>query len=80
MDKKINQIIFERIDKKLKILNSHRPLTSAVVSKLKEQFAVEMTYNSNAIEGNKLTLKETSLVIGEGVTCKIASVAYCKRE
>ena len=65
-----NQALFERIDKKLKILNNHRPLSSIVVSKLKEQFAVEMTYNSNAIEGNRLTLKETYLVIGEGMTVK----------
>ncbi|MCR4287463.1 MAG: Fic family protein [Deltaproteobacteria bacterium] len=42
----------------------------SVVTKLKEQFAIEMTYNSNAIEGNKLTLKETFLVINEGLTIK----------
>lgn len=64
------QSLLERIDEKLKILNSYRPLSSIVVSKLKEQFAVEMTYNSNAIEGNRLTLKETYLVIGEGMTVK----------
>src|SRR3989338_5718915 len=29
-----------------------------------------MTYNSNAIEGNSLTLKETYLVISEGITIK----------
>ena len=29
-----------------------------------------MTYNSNAIEGNSLTLKETWLVINEGITVK----------
>jgi Fic family protein len=29
-----------------------------------------MTYNSNAIEGNSLTLKETFLVINEGITVK----------
>lgn len=70
MTKKQSQSLFERIDEKLEILNSHRPLSSIVVSKLKEQFAVEMTYNSNAIEGNRLTLKETYLVIGEGMTVK----------
>jgi len=70
MTNKQPQSLFERIDKKLEILNSHRPLSSIVVAKLKEQFAVEMTYNSNAIEGNRLTLKETYLVIGEGMTFK----------
>lgn len=70
MSKTPIQSLFERIDKKLEILNSHRPLSTSVVLKLKEQFAVEMTYNSNAIEGNRLTLKETYLVIGEGMTVK----------
>lgn len=70
MIKNKNQSLFDRIDQKLEILNTHRPLSPSVVSKLKEQFAVEMTYNSNAIEGNRLTLKETYLVIGEGVTVK----------
>jgi Fic family protein len=29
-----------------------------------------MTYNSNAIEGNSLTLRETALVLQEGITVK----------
>jgi len=45
-------------------------LSVSVVKKLKEQFEIEMTYNSNAIEGNSLTLKETYLVINEGLTIK----------
>ncbi len=59
-----------RIDSKLRQLQCLRPLPPAAVSKLKEQFGIEMTYNSNAIEGNKLTLKETFLVINEGLTIK----------
>jgi len=64
LDKKIQK----SIDDKLKMLNSFRPLPKSAVVKLKEQFEVEMTYNSNAIEGNSLTLKETYLVINEGLT------------
>lgn len=64
------QMLLERIDGKRDVLNHHRPFSSVIVSKLKEQFALEMTYNSNAIEGNRLTLKETYLVIGEGITVK----------
>jgi len=62
--------IADRLDEKLALLNSHRPLPSAAVRKLREQFGLEMTYNSNAIEGNSLTLKETFLVINEGLTIK----------
>src|SRR3989344_4233347 len=60
----------ERLDRKLNQLQRLRPLPPASVAKLKEQFGIEMTYNSNAIEGNKLTLKETFLVINEGLTIK----------
>lgn len=66
----INPHTQKRIDEKLAQLQSLRPLPHAAVAKLKEQFAIEMTYNSNAIEGNKLTLKETFLVVNEGLTIK----------
>ncbi|MEK7110160.1 MAG: Fic family protein [Patescibacteria group bacterium] len=59
-----------RVDDKLKLLQGLRPLPPISVAKLREQFAIEMTYNSNAIEGNRLTLKETFLVIQEGLTIK----------
>ncbi len=62
--------IADRIDQKLKSLNDLRPLPESAVLKLKEQLRIEMTYNSNAIEGNSLTLKETFLVINEGLTVK----------
>lgn len=66
LEKKIK----DRLGEKLKILNSYRPLPEAAVRKLRERFEIEMTYNSNAIEGNSLTLKETYLVINEGITIK----------
>lgn len=59
-----------RLEQKLKKLNALRPLPASAVQKLREQFEIEMTYNSNAIEGNSLTLKETFLVIQEGITIK----------
>lgn len=58
------------IREKLRKLNQARPLSQAVIAKLQKQFQIEMTYNSNAIEGNSLTLKETFLVINEGITIK----------
>jgi len=68
--KYLNIKIADRIDQKLKSLNDLRPLPESAVLKLKEQLRIEMTYNSNAIEGNSLTLKETFLVINEGITVK----------
>ena len=55
------------IEKKRNLLSSKRPLTSGEVERLAEEFMIEFTYNSNAIEGNTLTLKETALAL-EGMT------------
>ncbi|MEX0896341.1 MAG: Fic family protein [Patescibacteria group bacterium] len=59
-----------RIDQKKLQLQKLRPIPSTAIKKLQERFEIEMTYNSNAIEGNSLTLKETFLVINEGITIK----------
>ncbi len=66
----LNQSLQNRLNDKLKRLNSLRPLPKSAVEKLRDQLRIEMTYNSNAIEGNSLTLKETFLVINEGLTVK----------
>ncbi len=60
---KSSENLLERIDRKKKELDTYRPLTKGEVEKLREQFIVEITYNSNAIEGNTLTLQETDLVL-----------------
>lgn len=62
--------LINRIDEKWYRLKTHRPLSPTVVNKLRERFMLEMTYNSNAIEGNNLTYKETYLVVSEGITIK----------
>jgi len=51
-----------------KKLDALRPFSKGVMAKLKEYYDVEGTYNSNAIEGNTLSLGETKLVILDGVT------------
>lgn len=51
------------IDSKKKELDSRRPLTQGEIERLNEEFMVEYTYNSNAIEGNTLTLRETDMVL-----------------
>ncbi len=59
--------LLEQIEEYKKQLSAMRPLTPAEAEALREVFLVEHTYNSNAIEGNTLTLKETSLVL-QGIT------------
>ena len=60
---KSKESLLEQIDRKKVELDSRRPLTAGEVARLNEEFIVEYTYNSNAIEGNTLTLRETDLVL-----------------
>ena len=69
-NKYLPQTIAERLEEKLSRLNNSRPLQKSAFEKLKNHLRMEMTYNSNAIEGNSLTLRETFLIINEGVTVK----------
>lgn len=55
----------EQIDELAEFLKNN-PLPSAFLHSLEEDFKLDYTYNSNAIEGNTLTLKETKVVL-EGV-------------
>ena len=60
---KSNESLLTLIDKKKKELDNRRPLTEGEIERLNEEFTIEYTYNSNAIEGNTLTLRETDLVL-----------------
>ncbi|WP_235899037.1 Fic family protein [Peptostreptococcus porci] len=51
------------IEDKLEVLGKRRPLTEGESERLNEEFLTEYTYNSNAIEGNTLTLRETDMVL-----------------
>ncbi len=65
-----NQRLFARICDKKALLDSCRPLPEGVLRRLREEMDPEFIYNSNAIEGNTLTLNETRLVLAEGMTIK----------
>ena len=58
---------FKEVDEKLTKLNSKRPLSKEATESLQNAINLEWTYNSNGIEGNTLTLKETKVVL-EGIT------------
>jgi Fic family protein len=69
-DIKDMQSTFDRLYEKKAILQAARPLPKIALQKIKESLSVEWTYNSNSIEGNTLTLRETQLVLKEGITVK----------
>jgi hypothetical protein len=46
---------YDPLPKKKKVLDAHRPFPDTLVRNLDAWFRVELTYTSNAIEGNTLT-------------------------
>ena len=60
---KSKESLIEKVDRKKAELDKCRPLTEGEVARLNEEFTIEFTYNSNAIEGNTLTLRETDMVL-----------------
>ncbi len=65
-----DSIDFSIIDDKKTIIDSHRPFSQNMNRQLRDKLIIEWTYNSNAIEGNTLTLSETKVVIENGITIK----------
>ncbi|MFP3845974.1 Fic family protein [Priestia filamentosa] len=59
--------MFEQIDRKKVKLDTLRPLPKYTLKSLREKLLLEWTYNTNAIEGNTLTINETKVVL-EGIT------------
>ena len=64
---KNSEILMKEISRKKLELDHCDSLTEGEIERLAREFVVEFTYNSNAIEGNTLTLKETALAL-EGIT------------
>jgi len=68
-DFKINldKTYFDKVDELNNKLNSKRPFSKETLKSLRNSINIEWTYNSNGIEGNTLTLRETQIVL-EGIT------------
>lgn len=59
---------FMKVDTLRAKLSAMRPLNETELKRLRNEFMIENTYHSNAIEGNTLTLRETALILQEGIT------------
>ncbi|PID16967.1 cell filamentation protein Fic [Sporosarcina sp. P34] len=59
--------MFKVANEKKSKLDAARPLPKYTLKSLREKLFLEWTYNSNAIEGNTLTMNETKVVL-EGIT------------
>ena len=59
---------YDKLTDKKALLDQHRPLPDALIRNLEDWFRIELTFTSNAIEGNTLTRRETALVVEKGLT------------
>jgi Fic family protein len=57
-----------RLSQKYRELQQARPMPPMIIANLEEWLRVELTYTSNAIEGNTLTRAETAIVLEKGLT------------
>jgi Fic family protein len=64
----IESALSQSIATKKARLDALRPLKREALEGLRQHFDVELTYTSNAIEGNTLTLRETAEFIEHGLT------------
>ena len=60
--------LLDRIDAYAQAIRERRPLTPDEVKELDAYFRIGMTYTSNALEGNSLTLSETKVLLEDGIT------------
>ncbi len=59
--------LLDQIIQKKKLVESYQPLSNEIIDNLNNWFRVELTYSSNAIEGNTLSRVETSQIIEKGL-------------
>jgi Fic family protein len=64
----VEERLYSRILEKKKRLDALRPFNEAIEERLNENLIIEWTYNSNAIEGNTLNLKDTLIFLKFGTT------------
>src|SRR5450432_4731938 len=67
-DPQMDARIARRLSQKKKQLDAYRPLETFTVQRLHQDLRLLTTYNSNAIEGNTLSLHETQMVLEYGIT------------
>jgi len=60
--------LLKKIDEYKAVIDSRRPLTKEEVKELDNYFRIGLTYTSNALEGNTLTISETKVIIEDGIT------------
>lgn len=65
---KLNEI--KSVDEKKRSIDSHRPFSKELETKIFQKLKLDWNYNSNAIEGNQLSYGETVAFLNFGLTAK----------
>lgn len=73
---KIDELLV-KIDQNLQKINDRRPLQPAEVKELDDYFRIGLTYTSNALEGNTLTISETKVLLEDGITAGGRPIRDC---
>ena len=60
--------IYDKIDSYHEAINNIRPFEGHMLKQLKGYYRIGLTWSSNAIEGNTLTISETKVVLEDGLT------------
>ena len=58
----------EQVDAWKARLDAMRPLTGEQLKNVQDYYRISLTYTSNALEGNTLTLSETKVILEDGLT------------
>lgn len=66
----IDYKIDEELEELKKELDSYRPLPKETANSLRENLMLRYNQESNAIEGNSLTISETKVLLENGITAK----------
>ena len=61
-------MLIKKIDQYKKAIDSRRPLSKEEIKEHDEYYRIGLTYSSNALEGNTLTLTETKVLLEDGLT------------
>ena len=67
-EEKMYRNCFAQNDEYKAKINALRPLSNEALAQVKEYYKIGLTYASNALEGNTLSLAETKVVLEDGIT------------
>ena len=61
-------VLLKKIDLYKEQLDHCRPFEPPMLEQLRDYYRIGLTYASNALEGNTLTISETKVVLEDGIT------------